>query len=335
MAASSSVRPRGVRLRLSSGDTPLVSVAKVPHCSWIALLQVSSSPLGLAGRTGRAVRAAVGRRGRFALAAVPQRAYQVYPDLAHCPIPPVSDVSAAEQAERLRDVSEAALQADLARNFAGALPPWWRPAADRPRRWLDSFAAASMDGWAVLEPLWRRAQPLIDRETRRVGAAVVRGGIDALLNSLHPRICFRDGELIVRHRRDSLRDLGDRRLVLVPMICGPNGTAINFDLPKVAFVGYPVRGFVSTVGRWSRSTDRCSDALTVVLGPARAEALRSTHSPLTMGQLAIELQCEAGTASYHCDRLESAGLIVRERHGQSVWVKRTERGDELADLLSG
>lgn len=54
-----------------------------------------------------------------------------------------------------------------------------------------------------------------------------------------------------------------------------------------------------------------------------------------MGQLAAALQCEPCTASYHCDRLESAGLIARERHGQSVWVSRTVRGDELADLLSG
>jgi hypothetical protein len=185
------------------------------------------------------------------LSAVLQRSPHVFPDVAHCPMPPVSDVSAAEQAQRLREVSEAVLLADLAGNFGGELPPWWQPAADRPRRWLDSFAAASADGWAVIEPMWRRSQPLIDRETRRVGAAVVRGGLDALLNSLHRRICYRDGELIVLAARDSVRDLAGRRLALVPMICGPNGTAVSFDLPEVAFVGYPVRGFAGNGGAGS------------------------------------------------------------------------------------
>jgi DNA-binding MarR family transcriptional regulator len=37
--------------------------------------------------------------------------------------------------------------------------------------------------------------------------------------------------------------------------------------------------------------------------------------------------------TYHCDRLEAAGLILRERHGQSVWVSRSARGAELVDLL--
>ncbi|HEY2551366.1 MAG TPA: winged helix-turn-helix domain-containing protein [Streptosporangiaceae bacterium] len=246
----------------------------------------------------------------------------------------MADVSAADQVQRLHEVSESTLLADLDRNFGGEVPPWWRPAADRPRNWLDSFAAVSMDGWEVIEPLWRSAQPLIDRETRRVGAAVVRGGTEALLNSLHPRIRYHDGELTVLDACDSVRDLAGRKLALVPMICGPNGTAVSFDLPEVAFVGYPVRGFSGSGCRHAMAPEPAGDALALVLGPARARALRAAHHRLTVGQLAAELRCEPCTASYHCDRLENAGLIQRERHGQSVWVTRTARGDELADLLA-
>jgi DNA-binding MarR family transcriptional regulator len=53
-----------------------------------------------------------------------------------------------------------------------------------------------------------------------------------------------------------------------------------------------------------------------------------------MGQLAAAVECSPRMTSYHCDHLEQAGLIVRERHGQSVWVSRTTRGYELVDLLS-
>jgi hypothetical protein len=38
------------------------------------------------------------------------------------------------------------------------------------------MADASLDVWALAEPRWRAAGPLLDREIRRVGAAAVRGG---------------------------------------------------------------------------------------------------------------------------------------------------------------
>lgn len=333
MASPASVQSRGYRLRVGTEGLNMVSVVRVPHLSLISLL-LSSSPSGPASRTAQEVRAAVHSSARFALSAVPQRSPHVCPDCAHCPVPPVSDVSAAQQAEVLREIPETVLLADLARDFGDELPPWWRPAAERPRRWLNSFAAASLAGWTVIEPLWRRYQPLIDRESRRVGAAAVRGGLSALLNSLHPRIHYRDGELIVQASPDSVCDLAGRKLALVPMICSPNGTAVSFNRPGVAFVGYPVRGF-GDQGRYRcDSVDPSHDALALVLGPARARVLRAVNRVLTIGQLAVELQCEPCTASYHCGRLESAGLIARERHGQAVWVTRTGRGDALADLLS-
>ena len=42
------------------------------------------------------------------------------------------------------------------------------------------MAYASLDIWAVAEPRWRAAGPLLDREIRRVGTAAVRGGMVAL-----------------------------------------------------------------------------------------------------------------------------------------------------------
>jgi hypothetical protein len=100
MAARASAQSRGLRLRVGDAGAPMVSVVKVPQLSLISLLQVSSSAPGPAGRIAREVRATVRRPGRFALAALPQRSHLVLPDLAHCPILPVSDVSAAEHARR-------------------------------------------------------------------------------------------------------------------------------------------------------------------------------------------------------------------------------------------
>jgi hypothetical protein len=58
------------------------------------------------------------------------------------------------------------------------------------------MADASLDTWAAVEPQWRAAGPLLDREIRRFGTAAVRGGMAALLNSLHPRIRYHDGSAV-------------------------------------------------------------------------------------------------------------------------------------------
>ncbi len=76
------------------------------------------------------------------------------------------------------------------------------------------------------------------------------------------------------------------------------------------------------------------DPLALVLGPLRARTLRATGRPITAGRLASRLQCAPNTVTYHCTQLESAGLIVRERRGPSVWIIRTGRGQELIEVFA-
>ncbi len=107
----------------------------------------------------------------------------------------------------------------------------WRPPADLPRRWLNAYASATADAWSAVSPRWRRAQSLLDLEARRVGAAVVRGGTDVLLNTLHPRIRYENGEIWVPATRELTVGLDGRRLVLVPTIAGSAGRLVGFDCP--------------------------------------------------------------------------------------------------------
>jgi DNA-binding MarR family transcriptional regulator len=76
-----------------------------------------------------------------------------------------------------------------------------------------------------------------------------------------------------------------------------------------------------------------ADRLTVLLGPIRAAVLRSLHSPQSMGALAREVHCAPSTLTYHCDQLVAAGLLERERRGQSMWVSRTDRAVRLLSAL--
>lgn len=75
-------------------------------------------------------------------------------------------------------------------------------------------------------------------------------------------------------------------------------------------------------------------ALALILGPLRAATLRALDCPLTVGQLAAAVECPPTTATYHVNQLATAGMIIRERNGTSIWVSRTDRGDQLIDLLS-
>jgi hypothetical protein len=322
------------RYRLRVGDPGALDVAlvKEPHLSLFLLLTASSSSSAV-WRTARAARASVQGSGRFALASL-RPSQRAFPDVVSTPVPPLVDVSVAEQVQRLRDLPDDAVVEDLARTFGPKLPPAWRPAAELPRRWLDSYAAATVDAWSVVSPGWQRAQPLLDLEARRVGAAVVRGCTDMLLNALHPRMHYKNGEFWVPATREATVELGGRRLVLVPTVAGPLGRLIAFELPDIAYIAYPVPGQASLGGHGAAPADPGRDPLGGVLGRMRADLLRAADRPVTMGQLADAVACSPRVTSYHCDQLEAAGLILRERHGQSVRVTRTARGHELFELLS-
>jgi DNA-binding MarR family transcriptional regulator len=71
-----------------------------------------------------------------------------------------------------------------------------------------------------------------------------------------------------------------------------------------------------------------------VLGAARARILLNLDRS-SAGALARRTGCSPATVTYHCNVLEAAGLLRRERRGKQVLVSRTPRGRELVALLSG
>ncbi len=334
ITASSGRRP-GYEVRAGAPDGLAVSVVLAPHQSMLSLLVQAASgrslgaPAGLLAR----VRDALRPQARFAAQSFTARDWAM-PDSC-TPISPLADASVGDQAATLRDMPAATLTGELRAAYGGGeLPPHWRAAADQPRRWLSSMADASLDTWAVAGPRWRAAGPLLDREIRRVGTAAVRGGMTALLNSLHPAVSYHDGMFSFASRGDLSFRLGPfgpagRPLALVPMIAGADALWFSFDRPDVCYLAYPLSrpGASAPASRES--------ALAVILGPVRAALLQALRQPLTVTDLAAAVPCAPTTATYHLHQLAAAGLISREKSGPSVWVSRTVRGDELVDLLSG
>lgn len=322
--------PRRFRLYVGDAERLPISVVRSPQLSVASLAtQAAIKRMRLpTRRTLYAPKAVVGAlrpEAAFALGPIARSDLELLPDLT-TPIHATRDVGMQEQLDCLRDSAESDLVADIASQY-GETPRDWLPVVDQPRRWLDSMAQASIDTWHAMEPLWRRNQGLISREIARVGTAQVRGGVAALLNSL-PSYQYTDGWLVTSVPVDLAFDLGDRQLVLAPMISGPKASILNFELPHVAVIGYPVPGFGAGIDAEG------ADALVEVLGPLRARILRAATCPMTAGALALLVQIAPNTVSYHCTHLERAGLLSRERQGKAVLVSITDRGRELIDLMS-
>jgi DNA-binding transcriptional ArsR family regulator len=339
MSAATSAPGPGHDLRAVTPYPPAVSIVLSPQHSVVTLLrqaargQSRGAPAGLLAGIGDALRP----QARFAAQSFSGPGWM--PETS-APIPPLADASVADHAAQLRDMPAAALTdelhaADCCRDF----PPhrheclqYFRAAGDQPRRWLSSMADASLDVWAVAEPRWRAAGPLLDREIRRIATAAVRGGLTALLNSLHPRLKYYDGTFAYAwaswHREVIHYPVGARRLALLPMIAGRDELLLGFERPDICYIGYPLRqpspGQQATI----------DGTLATVLGPVRAAILRALRQPLTVNALAAAAQCAPTTATYHLHQLAAAGLITREKSGLSVRVSRTARGHELVDLLS-
>jgi DNA-binding transcriptional ArsR family regulator len=331
--AATAPRP-GHQLQAGAPDALSVSIVLSPQQSVVSLLlqaasgQSQGAPPGLLA----AVRNALRPQARFAAQSFAARDWLAIPDSCN-PISPPADASVTDQVARLREMPAAALTDELQAPHSGYYyPPHWRAAADQPRRWLNSMADASLDIWTVIEPRWRAAGPLLDREIRRVGTAAVRGGMAALLNSLHPHISYHDGTFAHASpcglTLGPFGPVGPRRLALLPMIAGRNALLFSFEYSDVCWIGYPVP-------RPRPGAPAAADsALATILGPVRAAIVQAVRQALTVNDLAAAVHCAPTTATYHLHQLAAAGLITREKSGPSVWVSRTARGDELVDLLS-
>jgi DNA-binding MarR family transcriptional regulator len=229
------------------------------------------------------------------------------------------------------------LAAEVAAYHSPAEPPAaWRPLLDDPAAFLAAYRRVVGAACASFAPLWRQADTLIGRETERIGLAAVTGGLDGLLTGLDSGVRYQDGALRLPHVcAGNLADLGRRPLVLVPLASGYTASMYGADRDDALWIGYAVPGLGRIAGRRGRKDDEAGgDGLSLVLGPVRAEILRSLPRRPTVSELAHHLHVGVSTATYHCRHLEAAGLLHRERHGRQVRLHPTERATALCHLLA-
>ena len=292
-----------------------VSVSVVPYLTALAFATEGSG--GLARGLPPVIRAevdrALGERERDALSVFSRSRRQTVPSSV-LQVTPRTTNPLAESLDAISSLSADTIVADIGEAFGADVPRVWQEVVRRPRHWAGAFAAAVGAAADATSGLMARAEPLIAREVERIGVAVVQNQVPTLLSTLTPRVTFTGSTLSLAPPPDNddpgeTHRLGSRRLVLVPMLAGSNMLGHFLDHPGGAWIAYPVPGIATLLGGQRRREP--ADRLEALVGTRRSAVLRALERSSTMHELASAVGCAPSSLTFHCERLESAGLVVR------------------------
>lgn len=323
------VKPVQSVTQLDTGQVVDVRVALDPYVSTLALgVDALSHPRGAPAVWRRRILGSLTASRALTMRPLAVVGQSVVPGSVK-PLNPITETPVGDQVERLRAIPGEQLLEDLEMAFpSGDLPAHWRQVADRPEDWLHGYADTMGDVWSAVEPLWKHALPLLEREIERIGVASVRDGLGTVLADLHPAGAFEDGTLRIPDPEPARFDLGGRPLVLVPMLSAEDALICDFDDPEGAWIAYPLPG-VHQPGPAPEEPG----SLDSLVGPVRAALLRAAARPLTMGELARLTRLAPSAVTHHCERLVASGLVRRERQGREIRIHQTDRGRKISELF--
>jgi DNA-binding transcriptional ArsR family regulator len=183
----------------------------------------------------------------------------------------------------------------------------------------------------TLRPHWARIEKVVDDELTARTRVLAAQGTDAMLNSLHPALTWRDQVLEVGgdHVTGEL-ELGGRGLRLVPAYFCRQAPTLLADPGLPPVLVYPAEARPENPAAPGAPGDAA--ALANLLGATRATALRVLAEGCTTTELGNRVGITTSAASYHAAILRSSGLVTTERAGTAVIHRLTVLG---ADLLGG
>ena len=186
---------------------------------------------------------------------------------------------------------------------------------------------------SCFEPDWPDLHRRIETEIAIRGRQMATAGPAAVLNSIHPNLCWHDDFLIYDSQTEwTQENPGGRGFVFEPMLlhrtAGIYATITPADTGQLVFC-YPILETAAVA-----AGSRPSDALSALLGAGRARALRAVGSGASTSELAARLGVKPSTASEHAAAIRAAGLIITVREGQSVRHMLTDLGSGLLNANS-
>ena len=204
----------------------------------------------------------------------------------------------------------------------------WGDAQRDPARWLRRYVASLLRAWKGFGPLWRHARPALDREVERVGLATALDAQLELLDGLLTSGGVDDSRWCIpcKFYEGPFR-FPDGGVVLIPLVAGERSSIFVHKEDAIESVSYPVRSLLGL-----EPVEVPPASLEGLLGAPRTQILRALARPTTIGGLADTLRAVPSAATHHVGALEAAGLVVRDRRGRHVLVRRTDRGEALLEI---
>jgi DNA-binding transcriptional ArsR family regulator len=248
-----------------------------------------------------------------------------------------------EALEFVRSTPREYLRSEVASiwQYRGGRPPaWLRDLADGDADALEMLVRALRDFYrAVVAPRWDGVVTSFHADVARRMPVLAAGGHQALFDTLHPKLRWRDDGLD-RLGYDGEWGLGGGGLLLIPSAfwSGPP----LFSIGDGARVGntllYAARPDGQLAGQPSGPGDILAgvaggDTLAALLGPTRAAVLRALRQPRGTVDLAAALGISPASASEHAKVLREAYLIQTCREGRSVRHSLTPLGRTILGQL--
>jgi DNA-binding transcriptional ArsR family regulator len=191
-----------------------------------------------------------------------------------------------------------------------------------------AYATAMARAWKAFAPAWEPAPELIDRERERADVAAANDTQLELLDRLHPTAhVFNGGWRLPSLLRAGQAHFPDGGLIVLPLLADPRASIVSSQHDCITHLAYPVSSGPGRAAAGPGSLDS-------LVGIPRATILRRTAIPRTVGELAVGLMTVPSAVTYHANALVAAGLVVRERRGKHVIVRRTARGEALILLYN-
>ncbi|MBW5485916.1 ArsR/SmtB family transcription factor [Streptomyces bambusae] len=192
---------------------------------------------------------------------------------------------------------------------------------------VSRIAEAMDQAWhELLAADWPQLRAICERDVvHRVGV-IGEHGWATTIESLHPGVAWHAGGIEIGFfRGGTVRLVGDGLLLIPSVFVGH--IAAHLDDPWPRTLIYPARGTAALWGE--QETVPQPDALTALVGRARARLLVALDAPASTSHLARSLAMAPGAVGDHLAILRGAGLLVRARSGRSVLYRRTPLGEAL------
>jgi DNA-binding transcriptional ArsR family regulator len=245
---------------------------------------------------------------------------------------PSGEMTPEDELERLREVPDERLRFDLRKmeiRSAGARQREIQDLIADPALARTTIVAAWQQAWeTLLAPVWPQVLRLLRADIAVRARRSSDAGLAAMAATLHSTVTWRDEmvQVQLRHHGETI-DCGGTGLVLVPSVMATRGCSVLTEPPAQPTIFYPAHGISET---WHRPASDVLDALTALLGSARARLILELQQPLSTSECATLTGVAASTASHHLTVLRAAGLVDSWRAGPRVLHTRTPLGEALA-----